>query len=317
MQDAGEAILIANLQGKIIEANYKATEILGYQREELVQMHTNQIHPPEAQQKLITEILETAKKGKKFIPNILALRKDGNWVWVNIIYKIIQLDRDEKLYQVILQDITPYVIAEAALRDSEERFRAIFEQSVLGIFLATLSGKIFRINQAFTDILGYSDADLSNFNFVDIIELEQRQAYDINLQSIIAGKILNFATENRLIHQNGRFIWSSLTVSLIKIYEEKKYLIGLIENISQRKQIELDLKKSEERWQLALRGNNDGIWDCNLQTNECFYSARCQEILGYTETDIFHHLDDWKSRIHPDDINLVTESIYVGDIIIC
>ncbi|MGD1701157.1 PAS domain S-box protein [Dapis sp. BLCC M229] len=309
MQDAGEAILIANLQGKIIEANYKATEILGYQREELVQMHTNQIHPPEAQQKLITEILETAKKGKKFIPNILALRKDGNWVWVNIIYKIIQLDRDEKLYQVILQDITPYVIAEVALRDSEERFRAIFEQSVLGIFLATLSGKIFRINQSFTDILGYSDADLSNFNFVDLIELEQRQAYEINLRSIIAGKILNFATENRLIHQNSRFIWSSLTLSLIKISEEKKYLIGLIENISQRKQIELDLKKSEERWQLALRGNNDGIWDCNLQTNECFYSARCQEILGYTEIDIFHHLDNWKSRIHPDDINLVTESI--------
>ncbi|MDJ0519613.1 MAG: PAS domain S-box protein [Trichodesmium sp. MO_231.B1] len=309
MQDADEAILIANLQGKIIEANYKATEILGYQREELVQMHTNQIHPPEAQQKVITAILETAKKGKKFIPNILALRKDGNWVWVNIIYKIIQLDRDEKLYQVILQDITPYVIGEGALRDSEERFRAIFEQSVLGIFLATLSGKIFRINQAFTDILGYSDADLSNLNLVDIIELEQRQAYEINLQSIIAGKILNFATENRLIHQNGRFIWSSLTVSLIKISEEKKYLIGLIENISQRKQIELDLKKSEERWQLALRANNDGIWDCNLKTNECFYSARCQEILGYTETDIFHHLDDWKSRIHPDDINLVTESL--------
>ncbi|MGD1809131.1 PAS domain S-box protein [Dapis sp. BLCC M126] len=309
MQDAAEAILIANLQGKILEANYKATEILGYQREELVQMHTNQIHPPEAQQKVITAILETAKKGKKFIPNILALRKDGNWIWVNIIYKIIQLAQDEKLYQVILQDITPYVITEAALRDSEERFRATFEQSVLGIFLATLSGKIFRINQAFTNILGYSDPDLSNFNFVDIIEPEQRQAYEINLRSIIAGKILNFATENRLIHQNGRFIWSSLTVSLIKISEEKKYLIGLVENITQRKQIEFDLKKSEERWQLALRGNNDGIWDYNLKTNECFYSDRCQEILGYKGTDIFHNLNDWKNRIHPDDINLFTESI--------
>ncbi len=221
MQDSGEAILIANLQGKIIEANNKATEILGYQREELVQMHTKQIHPPEAQQKVITAILETAKKGRKFIPNILALRKDGNWIWVNIIYKIIQLDQDEKFYQVILQDITLYVIAETALRDSEERFRAIFEQSVLGIFLATLSGKIFHINRAFTDILGYSDSDLSNFNFVDIIEPEQRQAYEINLQSIITEKILNLANENRLIHQNGKFIWSSLTVSLIKISEEK------------------------------------------------------------------------------------------------
>ncbi|WP_353735965.1 MULTISPECIES: PAS domain S-box protein [unclassified Okeania] len=85
MQDVGEAILIADLQGKIIEANYKATEILGYHREKLVQMHAKQIHPPEIHQKVIATILETAKNGKNVIPNILALRKDGNWIWINII----------------------------------------------------------------------------------------------------------------------------------------------------------------------------------------------------------------------------------------
>lgn len=309
IQDASEAILIADLQGKIIEANYKATEILGYQREELVQMHTQQIHPPEIQQKVIVTILETAKKGKKVIPNILALRKDGNWIWVNIIYKIIHLENDEQFYQVIFQDITSYVLAEVVLRESEEKFRAIFEQTVVGIFFATLSGKIFRVNQTFRNILGYSNADLSKLNLMDIIYSEERQDYEINLRYLMAEKIQNYATDNRLIHKKGTIIWSSLNISLIKTSQEPKYLIGLIKDITQRKQMELDLKKSEERWELALRGNNDGIWDWNIETNECFYSTRCLEILGYTKTEIFNHVDDWKSRIHPDDINWVIQSI--------
>ncbi|NEO53164.1 MAG: PAS domain S-box protein [Okeania sp. SIO3B5] len=309
MQDAGEAILIADLQGKIIEANSKATEILGYQREELVQMHAKQIHPPEIQQKVIATILETAKKGKNVIPNILALRKDGNWVWVNIIYKIIHLENDEKFYQVIFQDITSYVLAEAVLRESEEKFRATFEQTVVGIFFANLSGKIFRVNQAFRNILGYSNADLSKLNLIDIIYAEEQQDCEINLRSLMTEKIKNYANDNRLIHKKGKIIWSYLNISLIKTSQEPKYLIGLIKDITQRKQMELDLKKSEERWELALRGNNDGIWDWNIKTNECFYSIRCQEILGYTETGIFNHINHWKSRIHPDDINLVIQSI--------
>ncbi|NEP81247.1 MAG: PAS domain S-box protein [Okeania sp. SIO3B3] len=309
MQDAGEAILIADLQGKIIEANYKATEILGYHREELVQMHTKEIHPPEIQQKVIATILETAKNGKNIRPNILALRKDGNWLWINIIYKIIHLENDEKFYQVIFQDITSYVLAEAVIKESEEKFRGTFEQTLMGIFFATLSGKIFRVNQAFRNILGYSNADLSKLNLVDIIYSEERQDYEINLRSLLSEKIQNYSTDNRLIHKKGKIIWSYLNISLIKTSQEPKYLIGLIKDITQRKQMELDLKKSEERWELALRGNNDGIWDWNIKTNECFYSTRCQEILGYTEMEIFNHVDDWKNRIHPDDINLVIQSI--------
>ncbi|NEP45454.1 MAG: PAS domain-containing protein [Okeania sp. SIO2H7] len=100
-----------------------------------------------------------------------------------------------------------------------------------------------------------------------------------------------------------------MNIYLIKTSQEPKYLIGLIKDITERKQMELDLKKSEERWKLALRGNNDGIWDWNIKTNECFYSTRCQEILGYTETEIFNHVDDWKNRMYPDDINLVIQSI--------
>jgi PAS fold. len=67
--------------------------------------------------------------------------------------------------------------------------------------------------------------------------------------------------------------------------------------------------RSEERWQLALRGNNDGIWDWNVKTNEVFFSSRWKEMLGFEEHEISHHLDEWSKRVHPDDLDFVTQLI--------
>ena len=68
-------------------------------------------------------------------------------------------------------------------------------------------------------------------------------------------------------------------------------------------------RESEERWQLALRGNNDGIWDWNVKTNEVFFSSRWKEMLGYEEQEISHHLEEWSKRVHPDDIDRVIQLI--------
>ncbi|MDJ0554490.1 MAG: PAS domain S-box protein [Microcoleaceae cyanobacterium MO_207.B10] len=307
VKDSGEAMLVADLQGNIIEANNKAIEILGYQQEELVQMHTSEIHPPEAHQRVIEAIIKTAKEGKTVLPNILALRKNGEWLWVDIIYKIIQLDNREKFYQVILQDITYYILTEATLRESEERFRAIFEQSVLGMVFASLSGKIFRVNQAFINILGYSNSDILMCDLVNFIKAEDQEISQINLRSLVAGEISTCSLETRFVHKNDSIIWIYLTISVIKNNQQPKYLIALLEDITERKQVELALRKSEERWQLALRGNNDGIWDWNIQSNEYFYLPPCQKILGGTDPEFSHHINDWKNRIHSDDIEKVNQ----------
>ncbi|WP_445304576.1 PAS domain S-box protein [Microcoleus sp. S13C4] len=74
-------------------------------------------------------------------------------------------------------------------------------------------------------------------------------------------------------------------------------------------QSEVALQASEERWQLALRGSNDGVWDWNVNTNEVFFSARWKEMLGYQEHEIPNHFDEWTKRVHPDDIEWVMQAI--------
>lgn len=83
----------------------------------------------------------------------------------------------------------------------------------------------------------------------------------------------------------------------------------LAKEIAERIRTEEVLRESEQRWQLALRGNNDGIWDWNVKTNEVFFSDRWKEMLGYEDDEISNHLDERVTRVHPDDLNWVTQAV--------
>lgn len=102
-------------------------------------------------------------------------------------------------------------------------------------------------------------------------------------------------------------------LTLIRLYQRNSDIQSLNQQlhheIAQRQMIEQSFQESEERWQLALRGNNDGIWDWNVQTNEVFFSSRWKEMLGFADHEITNCLDEWSKRVHPDDLTWVTQAI--------
>lgn len=79
--------------------------------------------------------------------------------------------------------------------------------------------------------------------------------------------------------------------------------------ILEKRSVEQTLRKSEERWHYAIEGSNDGIWDWNLITDEVLFSNRLKEMLGYTPEEFKGHINEWKSRIHPDDYSYVMDSL--------
>ncbi|MGI8504588.1 MAG: PAS domain-containing protein [Hassallia sp.] len=91
------------------------------------------------------------------------------------------------------------------------------------------------------------------------------------------------------------------------------YFLQAIANILatgiDRQKMEDAKTESEQRWQLAVQGTNDGIWDWNVKTSEMFFSTRWKEMLGYEEEEISNHLDECSTRVHPDDILRVKELI--------
>ncbi|MFB2938701.1 PAS domain-containing protein [Aerosakkonemataceae cyanobacterium BLCC-F154] len=119
----------------------------------------------------------------------------------------------------------------------------------------------------------------------------------------------DYEFEYRMIAIDGRIVWLRDIVNVVIKDNKLVKLRGVMIDITAYKQAQSALQESEERWQLALRGNNDGIWDWNIKTNEVFFSSRWKEMLGYADDEISNHLSEWEKRVHPDDLVEVKELI--------
>lgn len=133
-----------------------------------------------------------------------------------------------------------------------------------------------------------------------------------DLTSVILPLFSNFfmgitsSVEFRFHHKNGSLHWISATYASRYDEEKKCWVVTGIEiDISQRKQVEAALKASEERWQLAIAGTDEAIWDWDITTNLTFRSDRWFEMLGYQRHELSNWDDEWKNRLHPEDAERV------------
>ncbi|MEH2069759.1 MAG: GAF domain-containing protein [Nostoc sp.] len=94
----------------------------------------------------------------------------------------------------------------------------------------------------------------------------------------------------------------------VHAYPGKDGLSVYFQDITERRRTAEALQESEERWQLALQGNNDGIWDWNIKTNEVFFSTQWKEMLGYEDHEVSNCWDEWTKLIHPDERDLVLQT---------
>ncbi|MEH2195858.1 MAG: GAF domain-containing protein [Nostoc sp.] len=94
----------------------------------------------------------------------------------------------------------------------------------------------------------------------------------------------------------------------VHAYPAKDGLSIYFQDITERRRTAEALRESEERWELALHGNNDGIWDWNLKTNEVFFSTRWKEMLGYKDHEVSNGWQEWTKLIHPDERDWVLQA---------
>lgn len=209
----------------------------------------------------------------------------------------------------ILTDVTQRSEAESLLRSRELYLRAILDNFPFLVWLKDADSNFLAVNSRFAEACGRSTANelrgLSDFDVWPAALAEQYRADDL---TVIAGRVEKNVEEPCEIDGERRWI-ETFKKPVVNADEQVIGTVGFARDITSRKRMEEQLATSEERWELAISGANDGVWDWNLQSGELFLSDRWKTMLGYQPDEISNQFSEWETRIHPDDVEKVMQEV--------
>jgi PAS domain S-box-containing protein len=195
-------------------------------------------------------------------------------------------------------DITDRKKAEIALQESEQRFRAVFEQAAIGIVKVSPEGSFLNANQGFCNIIGYSELELKARNVWEISHPEDVEADVESAQRLLAGEILNYSLEKRFVHKDGSFVWANVTVSLVRDgFGEPSYGIAVIEDINHRKLAESILRQQLKQERLVVGMLERIRSSLNLEEILTKAVAEIRHFLQTDRTIIYRFNPDWSGFV--------------------
>ncbi|MDH3376685.1 MAG: EAL domain-containing protein [Gammaproteobacteria bacterium] len=140
-------------------------------------------------------------------------------------------------------DINEILRAEQAIRDSEERFRGIFEEGLVGMAVLSPDGKIQRTNRAFCVFLGYDPADLVGKSFMTLVHTENIQSISTRLQTLLDGTITGYQDEGRYIHHEGHDIYGLSALTALRDAQDRPYsVIVQVQDTTEERRMALELE---------------------------------------------------------------------------
>jgi PAS domain S-box-containing protein len=230
-------------------------------------------------------------------------RRDGSVLFVRESARAVRgADGRVRYCDGIVEDFTQRKWAEDTLRESEERFRAIFHQAAVGVAQTGLDGHWLLLNDRFCEILGYSPIELRGKTFVDITHPDDREASRTAVQQLLSGEISSWSKEKRYIRKDGVTIWGRLFLSLVRDgHKQPQYFIAVLEDITEKISAERAFRDAEQRLTLAQDAAHLGVWDSDLRRNIITIRGKYAQLHGLPpdRTEIMR--EEWLNLIHPDD----------------
>ncbi len=165
--------------------------------------------------------------------------------------------------------------------------------------------RITRWSQKAEKIFGWSSEEVTGLHFNEFSFLPENEAARIHhdIDQIIQGQLTVLVIENKNRHKNGAIIHCKWHNSILRSSNGKMLSVfSMVEDISELKKIQENLRKSEERFELAVAGSKDGIWEWNIENDLAYFSPRCQEMIGEEFDNQISALEAFVKHVHPDDI---------------
>jgi PAS domain S-box-containing protein len=211
------------------------------------------------------------------------MRKDGTAVWLENLVRRVDWCGESAVLATI-QDITQRKRAEQALRRSEERFRRAFEDGPIGVTFVDRELRFIKTNQAFCELIGYSESELQGLSTIDIThpdDIAGRAASDAT-----RGDFSDFATRKRYERKDGSTVWVRLSAHWIRDEDDTPYYrMALVEDVSDRVQARLAVEASERRFRNLVEGSIQGII-IHRNDRPLFVNEAWTQILGYSSEEV-------------------------------
>ncbi len=278
----GDAVIATDTEGRITFMNPVAAELTGWTREEA---HGKPVHDvfcivdEETLAKAGNPIEAALREGKAvgLGNHTLLVSKDGRKIAIDDSAAPIRKEDGELAGGVLIfRDITKRRRAEQELEASEARFRATFANAPVGMVITDVEGRVIQSNQAYRNIVGYTNEELSVVKFLSLTHPDDA-AYNRRLfEDLLANRIPYYSIEKRIFRKNGRLVWVRAAATLLRDARGSIEVIGLVEDIEKRKAAEAALAA---RTRLAALGADTGAALTSIDDLQAALNRCCEAIV--------------------------------------
>ncbi len=308
VENSYEGISLRSHDWQLIYRSPSAEKITGWNFEEVLHAAPNQhIHPDDVAnyQSIIQQAIE--QPATPFIAIYRVRHKKGHYMWLETIITNMLHDTNIAAYVFNYRDISNRKQVEIALQYSQQQYKSLFDHNPAAVFSVNLDG-YFTAANAVLAIKAETDIDniLQQHFAVFIHPNDLQNAY----QYFEAAKQgLQTDTELRVVTAKKNIVHTHLVVLPITVNNQIVGVYGIANDITDKKIAETDLRISNERFNYVTKATFDAIWDWNTQNHELYWGEGFNTLFGYKGVNGIVKADAWKSKLHPEDQQLVLNSL--------
>ncbi len=286
IKSIGECISITDLDNKVLFVNEAFLRTYGYEERELLGKTIGMVRSDKNKTESESDILQATLKGS-WQGEVVNRRKDGSEFPVSLSTSMVTNDEGQTIALIgVATDITERKRAEEAVKESEERFRILFEYAPDAYYLNDLKGTFIDGNKAAEELTGYTRQELIGKNMLSLHLLQPNQV--VKVAALLAQSVFGRPTgpdELNLRRKSGTEITAEIRTYPVKV-KDKTLILGIARDITKRRQAEEALRTSEERFRSIYESSPVGIVSIDESGKFLRANAAAQKILGYSETEL-------------------------------